>query len=50
MGTPKKDAKGQTTNAVIVMHGTTGSGQQFINDRFAGNLFGAGQLLDATKY
>src|SRR5882724_5360383 len=50
MGTPQKDEKGQTTNAVIVMHGTTGTGQQFINDRFAGNLFGPGQLLDATKY
>jgi homoserine O-acetyltransferase/O-succinyltransferase len=50
IGTPQKDARGQTTNAVIVMHGTTGTGQQFINDRFAGNLFGPGQLLDATKY
>jgi homoserine O-acetyltransferase len=50
MGTPQKDSKGQTTNAVIVMHGTTGTGQQFINARFAGNLFGPGQLLDATKY
>lgn len=50
MGTPQKDKNGKTTNAVIVMHGTTGTGNGFFNDRFAGNLFGPGQLLDATKY
>lgn len=50
MGQPQKDKNGQTTNAVLVMHGTTGTGSGFINDRFAGNLFGPGQLLDATKY
>lgn len=32
------------------MHGTTGSGAQFIRPEFAGELFGAGQLLDAAKY
>lgn len=50
MGTQQKDKNGKTTNAVIVMHGTTGSGNGFFNDRFSGNLFGPGQLLDATKY
>jgi len=29
-GTPQKDAHGKTTNAVLIMHGTTGSGAQFI--------------------
>jgi homoserine O-acetyltransferase len=37
-------------NAVIIGHGTGGTGGQFIRPEFAGELFGAGQLLDATKY
>ena len=36
--------------AVMVLHGTTGSGAQFLGDSFAGALFGPGQLLDASKY
>ena len=50
VGTPAKNAAGVTTNAVIVMHGTGGSGRAFLSQTFAGMLFGAGQLLDATKY
>ena len=29
LGKPEKDAQGKTTNAVLIMHGTTGSGAQF---------------------
>ena len=36
--------------AVMVLHGTTGSGTQFLGESFAGALFGPGQLLDASKY
>jgi homoserine O-acetyltransferase/O-succinyltransferase len=36
--------------AVLVLHGTGGSFQQFINDRFAGVLFVPGGLLDASRY
>jgi len=50
LGSPKKDAKGIVRNAVIIGHGTGGSGAQFIRAEFAGELFGAGQLLDAAKY
>ena len=50
LGKPVKDAKGVTQNAVLVMHGTTGSGAQFFRPEFAGELFGPGQPLDATKY
>src|SRR5947207_12222933 len=50
LGTPQKDAQGKTTNAVLVMHGTTGSGAQFIRPEFAGELFGKDQPLDATKF
>lgn len=49
-GKPAYDAQGHVTNAVMILHGTTGSGQQFVNARFAGVLFGPGQLLDASKY
>jgi homoserine O-acetyltransferase len=50
LGKPEKDAKGQTRNAVLITHGTTGSGAQFIRPEFAGELFAAGQPLDATKF
>jgi homoserine O-acetyltransferase/O-succinyltransferase len=49
-GKPVMDAGGRVTNAVMVLHGTGGSGQQFTGARFAGVLFGSGQLLDASRY
>ena len=39
LGKPKKDALGRVTNAVLIMHGTGGSGRSLINDRFSGVLF-----------
>ncbi|HLX65367.1 MAG TPA: alpha/beta fold hydrolase [Puia sp.] len=50
LGLPVKDNSGKVINAVIIMHGTTGSGANFLSGTFAGNLFGPGQLLDAGKY
>src|SRR5215467_6625134 len=50
LGKPEKDTQGKTTNAVLIMHGTTGSGAQFIRPEFAGELFGKDQPLDATKF
>jgi len=50
LGTVQKDRAGKVRNAVLIGHGTGGSGAQFIRAEFAGELFGAGQLLDATKY
>jgi homoserine O-acetyltransferase len=50
LGTPKKDAKGIVRNAVLIGHGTGGTGGQFVRPEFAGELFGPGQLLDATKF
>jgi homoserine O-acetyltransferase len=40
----------QGDNAVLIVHGTGGTGQQFVSDQFAGVLFGPGQLLDASRY
>ena len=50
LGKLEKDAQGKTTDAVLIMHGTTGSGAQFIRPEFAGELFGKDQPLDATKF
>lgn len=50
LGKAERNAQGKTTNAVLIMHGTTGSGAQFIREEFAGELFGAGQPLDGTKF
>jgi homoserine O-acetyltransferase/O-succinyltransferase len=50
LGKPEKDAQDKTTNAVLITHGTTGSGAQFIRPEFAGELFGKDQPLDATKF
>jgi homoserine O-acetyltransferase/O-succinyltransferase len=50
LGTPARDASGRVTNAVLILHGTGGSGRGFLTATYAGMLFGAGQLLDATKY
>jgi len=50
LGRPVKDASGKTTNAVLILHGTGGSGHNFFRPIFAGVLFGPGQPLDATKY
>jgi homoserine O-acetyltransferase len=50
VGKPEKNADGRTANAVLIMHGTTGSGAQFIRPEFAGELFAKDQPLDATKF
>src|SRR5713226_7454757 len=47
-GTPKKDARGVVTNAILIMHGTGGSGSQFTGCGFAGELFTPGEPLDAA--
>jgi homoserine O-acetyltransferase len=39
-----------TGQPVLILHGTSGSGAGFLNAAFAGELFGPGQPLDATKY
>src|ERR1700730_6310460 len=50
IGTPVRNAAGLVTNAVLIMHGTGGSGRGFLSQGFGGQLFGAGQLLDAARY
>jgi homoserine O-acetyltransferase len=50
LGTPRRDATGIVRNAVLITHGTTGSGAQFIRPEFSGALFGPGQALDAATH
>jgi len=50
LGTPKRDARGRVTNAVMILHGTGGSGAQFLSPQFANELYGAAQPLDVNKY
>ncbi len=50
LGKPERDAQGVVQNAVLILHGTTGSGAQFLNESFAGELFGPGELLDVARY
>jgi len=35
---------------VLILHGTSGAGSNYLNNNFAGELFGPGQPLDATRY
>jgi len=50
LGKPQRDAQGAVRNAVLILHGTAGTGGQFIRPEFAGELFGSGGLLDAERY
>jgi homoserine O-acetyltransferase/O-succinyltransferase len=49
-GQPHADRNGMVRNAVLIMHGTGGSGASLVRDEFAGELFGPGQPLDAARY
>jgi len=50
LGKPVRNADGRVTNAVLILHGTGGSGNQFLQPIFAGEMFGPGQLLDTNRY
>jgi homoserine O-acetyltransferase len=50
LGTRKLDANGRTINAVLLLHGTTGTGKNYLNPSITDALFGPGQPLDASKY
>ncbi len=50
LGQPHRNAAGEIDNAVMVLHGTGGTGKQFLNPLFADELYGPDQPLDITKY
>lgn len=50
IGTLQRDSNGRALNAVLILHGTGGSGAQFLRADFADELFVPGGVLDATRY
>jgi homoserine O-acetyltransferase len=50
LGAPHRNAAGQIDNGVMVLHGTGGTGKQFIQPQFADELYGPGQPLDIRRY
>jgi homoserine O-acetyltransferase/O-succinyltransferase len=50
IGVPARDASGAITNAVLILHGTGGSGKQFLSPQFADQLYGPGQPLDISRF
>lgn len=50
LGAPARDSSGHVTNAVLLIHGTGGSGAQFLVPQFADKLFGPGQPLDLSRF
>ncbi len=50
LGTPQRDANGNIANAVLLLHGTTGTGANWLAPSLAEALFREGQPLDAGKY
>jgi homoserine O-acetyltransferase len=50
LGKPHRNASGEIDNAVMVLHGTGGTGQQFLRPQFADELYGPGQPLDIRRY
>lgn len=50
LGQPRRGADGRVENAVLLLHGTGGTGAQFLSPQFANELFGPGQPLDAARH
>jgi homoserine O-acetyltransferase len=50
LGTPHRGAHGEIDNAVLLMHGTTGTGQAFLTPLMRRELFAPGEPLDASRY
>lgn len=50
LGQPHRNARGEIDNAVTILHGTGGTGRQFLSPQFADELYGPGQPLDIGRY
>src|SRR3989442_11509787 len=50
LGSPERDAAGHIRNAVLILHGTGGTGRGFLAAEFGAELFGKSQPLDAARY
>ena len=50
LGAAHRNAHGDIDNAVMLLHGTGGTGRQFLQPQFADQLFGRGQPLDIQHF
>jgi homoserine O-acetyltransferase/O-succinyltransferase len=50
LGSPKRDSSGSITNAILLLHGTTGTGANWLTPSLSETLFREGQPLDAGRY
>jgi homoserine O-acetyltransferase len=50
LGFPKRDARGAITNAVLLLHGTSGTSADWLRPQTASPLFGAGRPLDLADH
>jgi len=48
LGTARTDAAGRVTNAILLIHNTTGTAKTWLESSLAGELFGPSQPLDAA--
>jgi homoserine O-acetyltransferase len=49
LGTPRRNAAGEITNGVVLLHGTSGSGKNWLLPTLADELYAKGQPLDASE-
>lgn len=50
LGEPRRDAKGEIVNAVMLLHGTGGDAASLLQPAFGDEMFGPGQPLDITRF
>src|ERR1044071_1732725 len=50
VGEPRRHPDGKVGDGVVIRHGAGGTGGAFPGEMFAGEMFGKGQPLDASKY
>lgn len=50
LGTPTRNAAGEISNGVLLLHGTGGSSTSWLQPTLANELFASGQPLDASEY
>jgi homoserine O-acetyltransferase/O-succinyltransferase len=50
LGVPHRDAAGHIDNAILILHGTSGTSRDWLRPEFANEIFAEGKPLDAAKY
>jgi len=50
LGTPARDANGKIANAILILHGTSGSGKIYLGESYMKTMYGPGQPLDVSRW